>query len=292
MNYIDDNFVLNKLKKRETDAHKGDFGKVLVFAGSVGMAGAAVLCGKSALKSGAGLVRFLLPSADDRIYTVLQTAVCEATCVFMDGEEGLNVNTEEKLNEYQAIAAGSGLGNDSQRIEFLKKIIRLYKGTLVLDADALNFISRDKETAQAVRESEAEIIITPHVGEAKRLLDTCEGIKGLESRKRAVSELAKKYNCIAVLKGSGTLVCRDDIIYENTTGNPGMATGGSGDCLSGVIASLAAQGYGAADAAAMGVFLHGKAGDLAAEKLSEPGLTAGDICGGLPYAIKMYYDIK
>lgn len=289
MIYIDDNFVLNKLKRREADAHKGDFGKVLVFAGSVGMAGAAVLCGKSALKSGAGLVQFLLSSADDRIYTILQTAVCEATCVFAD-EDDFDIKTEEKLNEYSAIAAGSGLGRDAERINLLKKIIRCYKGVLVLDADALNFISQDNETAKEVRKSEAQIIITPHVGEAKRLLGTCEGIKGLEARKRAVSELAEKYNCIAVLKGSGTLICKDNVIYENTTGNPGMATGGSGDCLSGIIASFAAQGCGAFDSAAMGVFLHGKAGDLAAERLSEPALTAGDICESLPYAMKMYYD--
>ncbi len=295
MIYTDDNYVSTALFKRFPDSHKGDFGKLLIFAGSEGMAGAAVLAGRAALKSGAGLVRFLLPSFNSSLLPILQINVPEATCICW--HEQLN------LSEYSAIAAGSGLGRNHEVLTILTYIIDNYSGILLLDADALNLISENTTLSDKVRNSKATVIITPHVGEAKRLLHTCEGIAGFDSRKNAVCALSEQYNCIAVLKGSGTLVaqqnhtCSSNIthapafeIYQNTTGNPGMATGGSGDSLTGIISSLTAQGYKPIDAARIGVFIHGRAGDLAGEQLGEMGMTASDIVTYIPYALKQSSD--
>ncbi len=295
MIYTDDKYVSETIFKRLPDAHKGDFGKLLIFAGSEGMAGAATLAGRSALKSGVGLVRFLLPDFTSSLLPILQINVPEATCICW--HEHLD------LSEYSAIAAGSGLGKSHKVLKILTYIIDNYTGILVLDADALNLISENTVLADKVRGSGATIIITPHVGEAKRLLHTCEGIAGIGSRKNAVCALSEQYNCIAVLKGSGTLVAQQNHnsvsnishapafdIYQNTTGNPGMATGGSGDCLTGIISSLAAQRYTPIDAARIGVFIHGKAGDLASDQLGEMGITAGDIVAYTPYALKLSSD--
>lgn len=286
MIYTDDNYILATLKKRAIDAHKGDFGKVLIFAGSVGMAGAAVLCGRAALRTGSGLVRFLLPDFSGPLLPILQTAVPEATCVCY--------SEDPDYNEYDAIACGPGIGQDETARKILESILSGCGKTLLLDADALNLVSTHDDLAELVRSSPASIIITPHPGEAKRLLHSCAGIAGLSGRKNAVCDLAERYRCTAILKGAGTLVAAktEDAglqVYENTTGNPGMATGGSGDTLSGIIASLAGQGYLPLDAARLGVFLHGKAGDLAAADLGEMSVTASDIGDYIAAALKIYY---
>lgn len=289
MKYTGGNYIQETITRRLPDSHKGDFGKVLICAGSPGMAGAAILCGKAALKSGAGLVRFLLPSMDDPIYPIVQTAVPEATCVaYMPGMD---------FSEYTSIAAGSGLGSDSSRLGMLSRIIENYKGVLVLDADALNLISANSHLTSLVRESEAKIILTPHGGEAKRLLGVKPGevfsIAHSHARETVASSLVEKFNCLTVLKGAHTIVAEPDgehiNMYENTTGNPGMSTAGSGDVLTGVIASIAGQKYAPVDVARVGVFIHGMAGDLAAQDKGEMGLTAGDIAENIPYALKAYY---
>lgn len=253
------------------------------------MAGAAILCGKAALKSGAGLVQYLLPSFNTPLLTILQISVPEATCIeFTD-----NID----LSQYQSVITGCGLGKSKEAGVILSYILNNYSGILVSDADALNMISENQNIFEFFVQSQAAKIITPHIGEAKRLLHTCEGFSGLESRKWAACSLAEKYNAVTVLKGAGSLVaeyCPDRSpsfnIFQNTSGNPGMATGGSGDSLAGIIGSLAAQGYRPLDAARMGVFLHGKSGDLAALDLSEPGLTSSDIVNYIPAAIGLYYN--
>jgi len=275
-------YLKQVLKKRDVDAHKGDFGKVLIYAGSCGMAGAAVLCGRAALKSGAGLVQFLVPDFKEPLLSILQISVPEATCI----------PAFDHPTAYTAIACGSGLGQSSAARAMLERILTTYEGTLLLDADALNMIAGSDELAEMTRTCRACVIITPHIGEARRLLHTTDPIKDPESRQKAVFELSCQYRCIAVLKGAGTLVAQADTqdvpfpIYQNTTGNPGMATAGSGDSLAGLITSLAAQGYAPLDAARMGVYIHGKAGDLAAEELGEMGLTSSDIVSCIPAAIR------
>ena len=278
MNYITDDYIRTIMKPRQPEAHKGDFGKVLIYAGSPGMAGAAILAGRAALRSGAGLVRYLLPSLQSPLYPILQTAVPEATCVF---EKDIS-----DYSEYTAIAAGPGLGKTAEARRILKNILLLSESVIVLDADALNIISADEELAFFVKSS-PPVIITPHVGEAKRLLNSREPINAAEERETAVRALREKFGCISVLKGAGTIVCGDEL-YINTTGNPGMATGGSGDVLTGLIAGLAAQKYSPEEAARLGVFLHGKAGDLARDAKGEMGLIASDIVEFLPEAEKNY----
>ncbi|MCL2111649.1 MAG: NAD(P)H-hydrate dehydratase [Clostridiales bacterium] len=259
-------------KKRKRDASKGDFGRVLVIAGSKGMAGAAILCARGALRAGAGLVSFFVP---DELLPIVQTAVPEATCL----TEPLS---PEALAVYDAIAVGPGLGTSERVREIVSYVLENYGGAIVLDADALNII------AGTNIKLDPDTIITPHPGEASRLLGTPTDV--VQARRDAAAAfLAEAYGCVSVLKGAGTLVSTTDPslkIYLNTTGNPGMATGGSGDVLTGVIASFAAQGMNTLTAAQAGVYVHGLAGDLAAEGLGEAGLIAGDLPDAIAKAIK------
>lgn len=280
MKFTDDTYIRETIYKRKEDAHKGDFGKVLIYAGSPGMAGAALLCGTAALRTGSGLVRYLMTPLRKEILPILQTGLWEATCL-----DSADVN----FADYQAIAAGCGLGESDEAALMLTSILTSYTGVLVLDADALNLLSHRKEISALAASYPGTLILTPHIGEAKRLLQTNEEIKTLSQRQDAVFALTEKYHCIAVLKGAGTLVAEKEDVYENTTGNPGMATGGSGDVLTGVIASLAGQGYAPLDAARMGVFIHGKAGDLASQELGEMSVIARDIIRKIPDALKQYY---
>lgn len=319
MNLIDARYINETLKIRSATAHKGDFGKVLIYAGSCGMAGAAILCGSAALRTGSGLVKFLITDSRRSLQPIFQSVLYEATCVkydLADDSPALeNSPKQQGFAEYDSIACGCGLGKTSEAAAVLKQILVGYDKTLVLDADALNIISENEDLAEKVCTSSVTIIMTPHVGEAKRLLGDCY-LNGApassfnfvsdEGRTAAALAISKKYNCICVLKGHETLVACSkksldkkvageqlaascDLVFKNTTGNPGMATGGAGDVLCGVIASLAGQGYSPIDSACMGVFLHGEAGDIAAEKLGEMSVISRDILDNLPYAIKNHY---
>lgn len=302
MKFIDDSYIIRTLFKRKKNAHKGDFGKTLVYAGSYGMAGAAILCGKAALRGGAGLVRYLITEGRSDLLPILQVAVPEATCLTVNNFYDID------FSEYKAIVCGCGLGKSSEAAACLSVLLDNFENVLVLDADALNIIAASPSLTEKMKNSLAEIVITPHIGEAKRLLNCEEEIVDREDRWSAACALSQKFDCITVLKGAGTLIARRAFeseedsalgknntgdgkfsVFENTTGNPGMATGGAGDVLSGIIASLAAQGYAAMDAARLGVFFHGKAGDLAAAALGEMSVTAGDLIDYLPQAIRKYY---
>ena len=240
--YISD--IASPLLRRNDDTHKGDYGRILIYAGSSSMTGAAVLCGRSALKSGSGLVYFYAP---EEIFPVLQNAVTEGICI----KRQLKLT----FDDYSAIAAGPGLdGSIENEICLLKEILTNYSGKLVLDAEALNIIAVN-DMEEEVRRSSADIVITPHPGEASRLLGHT-----ITDRYDAVNELVEKYGVTVVLKGNGTLVmCEGGEMLINTTGNPGMATAGSGDVLTGMIAAMAGQGLGVYEAAAAGVYLHGAA---------------------------------
>lgn len=266
-------FVNTFLKKRERELHKGDCGTVLIIAGSFGMAGAAVLCAHGALRSGAGLVRISVP---EFLFPIMQTSIVEATCVTRE-------LTHEMISGVDAIAIGPGLGKEDDYGSLIRKVVQGCNGTVVLDADALNLIAKDRTI---LHNKKANLILTPHPGEAGRLLG--KSAKEInENRESAVRELAESFKGIVVLKGSGTLVATPEgKTYINTTGNPGMATGGCGDVLSGVIAALAGQGCSPEQAATAGVYLHGKSGDLGAEMLGEYGLTASDIASMMALAIK------
>lgn len=269
-------YVNTVIKERPRDIHKGDCGRVLIIAGSVGMAGAAVLCARGALRAGAGLVRI---SAPRELYPILQVGVPEATCVSRD-------LSSLDYEIFDAIAIGPGLGDDRANGAMLRDILANYTKTIVLDADGINTISR-ADLGQALRDTRATVIMTPHPGEAARFLDYFQKKVDVADRMQTLQDLVESSRAICVLKGSKTLVASaDGQSYTNTTGNPGMATGGSGDVLTGIIASLAGQGLEPVDCAKAGVFLHGLAGDLAAEKMGENGMIAGDICDMTALALK------
>lgn len=274
MEYTSRKYVKNLLKKRPRDAHKGNFGRVLIIGGSQGMTGALVLSAKAALRAGSGLVRV---SVDKELFPIVQIGVPEATCV-------PRVLGKSNLEEYDSIVIGPGLGTDAEGAFAVAKIMQNYKGKVVMDADALNVVS-ENQVDLAVRDGET--IITPHLGEASRLMDTpTELIK--KAREKSALHLANITKSITVLKGHNTIIAQpnNENFYINTTGNPGMATGGSGDVLSGVIGSFLGQGMSLVDSAVAGVYVHGLAGDLAKEKYGEYGLIAGDIAEFVAYAIK------
>lgn len=277
---ITEGYVKTMIRERPAEIHKGQCGRVLVIAGSRGMAGAAVLTAGAALRSGAGLVQVAVP---DELFPILQTAVPQATCMSVSGELPYRA-----LGIYDSIAIGPGLGVDEEKYSLIKHVLRDYNGPVVLDADGLNNMCRFDTGLTELKNRVSPVIITPHPGEGDRLLDAL-GEKTLRCSERleAVEFLCEKTGRTVLLKGAGTLVSAPgEKTYINTTGNPGMATGGSGDVLTGVIAALAAYGLSAADAARIGAFMHGLAGDIAAESLGQWGMTSLDIEMALPEAFK------
>ncbi len=271
MKYITEEYVQGVLKKRKKDTHKGDYGKVLILAGSKPMTGAAILAARGALRTGSGLVYLCVPQ---KLFAIFQIAVPEAICI-----------PRESISDFSAydsiiVGPGLGMGDDLDfHAGLLTKILREYEGILLIDADGLNIVSRF-QLHRTLRVSKAEIIITPHMGEAERLLKELP-----QERQDAAAALHQKTGAVTVLKGAETLVLGKEL-YVNTTGNPGMATAGSGDVLSGIIGSLAGQGYGAEESARIGVFLHGMAGDLSAEFHGQWGLMATDIAENVSVSIQ------
>ena len=262
--------LLNKPRARNTN--KGDYGRVLVVAGSKGMAGAAILCAKGALRAGAGLVTVSVP---DELFPIVQTSLPEAICVGRD-------MTPEILARFDAIAIGPGLGATYDTWETVMYILENSGGKLVLDADALNVLVGTNVTL------DMDTIITPHPGEAARLLGVDVSI--VQSRREASAAiLSEKFGCVSVLKGSGTIVASTNPslnLCVNTTGNPGMATGGSGDVLAGVLAAFLCRDMDTQTAACAGVYIHGFAGDLMVKEYGESGLLAGDLPLGVARTLK------
>ena len=249
---------------------------MLLVCGSEEMAGAAIFCTKAAIKSGSGLV---YTCTDRRIYPVLQISVPEGICKSWD-------KVKDDLNQYDAIAIGPGLGTGSETAAMLIRVLSKYDGPVIIDADGLNVIATNTDLQDLIGKTRAKVIMTPHVGEARRLLGGQADKDGM-SREELAAALMDKYQAIIVMKGAGTIVSLSaDEAYINTTGNPGMATAGSGDVLTGIIASFAGQGMAADDAARAGVFVHGLAGDMAAAHVGEYGLTASDIADYVPFALK------
>ena len=259
------------LKPRSRFSHKGTFGHALLIGGSKGKIGAAVLMGKSCLRSGAGLVTVHLPGCG---YTTIQIAVPE---VMVSVDEDENECTQlPRLDSFSALAAGPGLGTGKNTINLLKHLIQESKVPLLLDADAINILS-DNPTWLAFLPKGT--ILTPHPGEFARLAGkTSNSFDRLET----LRSFCIKYSLNIVLKGAYTVVCSPlGNCYFNPTGNPGMATGGSGDVLTGFITGLLAQGYNSTEASILGVYLHGLAGDMAAESNGYEAMIAGDIIENL-----------
>ena len=272
--------VLSLLPDREKTAHKGDFGRVLLLCGSRGYTGAAYLASMGALSSGAGLVFLGVPEC---IYEIEAVKLNEAI-VFPLPEEGGMLSAasipeiEKRLSSMDAVLIGCGLGQSKDTREVVLWLLEHAKVPVVLDADGINLIS---EHRHVLRGRAAPTILTPHEGEFKRL-----GYSIGETRMDAAREAAGDFGCVMVLKGHESCITDGVLQYINPTGNPGMAVGGSGDLLSGIIVSLLGQGLSPIEAAACGCWLHGKAGDRCAEKWGQYGMLPSDMLNELPRLMK------
>jgi len=265
-------------RPRNPFAHKGTFGSVLVAGGSYGKMGAVTLCAKAALRAGAGLVTALVPGYG---YHILQTAVPEVMCR-TSGERVIEkIDEWEKMN---AIGMGPGMGTDAKTIQALAAFIDTCRQPIILDADALNIIAKQPDLMAKLPKGS---VLTPHPKEFSRIFgeNTNTMIQTDHARIQAM-----RYNINIVLKGHHTaIITAEGECWYNMTGNAGMATGGAGDVLTGIITGLQAQGYAPHEAAILGVYLHGLAGDFAAKNLSQEALIAGDI---IDYLGKAFLTLK
>jgi ADP-dependent NAD(P)H-hydrate dehydratase len=273
---------LPQLPLRRPDSNKGDYGRVLIVAGSRGMTGAAILCGSAALRGGAGLVRVATPA--DVLPVVATGDPCYMTAALTCDEQGrLDAAAAKELpallRANDVAAVGPGLGQSDGTMACV--LAALASSTaLVLDADALNILKGDTSSLHL---RSAPLVLTPHPGEFARLIRE-ETATVQNRREEFAATFAATHGLALVLKGHVTLVTDGKRLYRNTTGNPGMATGGSGDVLTGLIVALLGQGLAPFAAAQLGVYLHGLAGDLARESLGETSLIATDLIDYLPKA--------
>ncbi|MBW8015674.1 MAG: NAD(P)H-hydrate dehydratase [Planctomycetes bacterium] len=273
-----------RLPVRETDSHKGTFGKVCVIGGQVGMSGAPALSGMAALRSGAGLVRVAVGKSI--LNVVASFDPCYTTIALADNENGEVSETAvgcvmELCKDNDVIAAGPGLGTGRGARRIVNSLIEIQGLRLVVDADGLNCLAKENGWHERKK---ASVILTPHPGEMGRIWKSVFRKDMPAGRNDQAVMLAEETGCTVVLKGAQTVVADSEKVYVNTTGNAGMATAGSGDVLTGVIAGIAGQGLCDFDAAQLGVYIHGLAGDIAAEKYGQISLTAKDILKKLPKA--------
>ncbi len=280
------------LLRRQIDAYKNMFGHVCIIAGSAQMLGAAALCSISSIRSGAGLVTLAVPEevnlfAQAKIDNSIMTLPLKQTKA---GRFHLSAfkQIERNFSAFDVIAIGPGLGRELSVRSFILKIVENSPIPLVIDADGLNAISYGIDL---LNKTKTQKILTPHIGEMVVLTGKDKQYI-LENKQAIAKDFAKRYNCILLLKGHNTIVASPDgDIYINKTGNPGMATAGSGDVLTGIIAAFLAQGMDGVEAAKYGAYIHGKAGDLAAKEYSRLCMISSDIIKFLPEAFRQE-DIK
>lgn len=264
--FLTKNFVKQLVMPRLRFSHKGTYGHLLVEGGQKGMMGCMVLASKAALKSGAGKVTALVPHCGTDI---LQIA-CPEVMVLPSAHENF-ISPLELPFSPDAICIGMGIGTGKKAFETLKHVLTIFKKPMVIDADALNVMAKDRELLNLIP---SKSILTPHQGELKRLLGNWDHEYDKIEKLKSFS---KAYDCTIVSKDAYTFVVHGDDIFVNSTGNAGMATAGSGDVLSGLISGFVAQGYLPVNAALLGVFLHGMAGDIYASKYDQNSLTASDL---------------
>ena len=266
---IEHSFIQSLIRPREKFAHKGNFGHGLLIAGSLGMMGAAVLASKAALRTGVGLLTVNVPKMG---VSILQTSVNEAICRSDTNDNHFTGIDFEVLSKYNAIAIGCGLGTHPETAQGLKKLIGDFGGNMIFDADAINILAENKTWLEFLPPN---CIFTPHIKEFERLTHKANnGYERLELQR----QFSKRHACVVVLKGAHTSISTPQgEIFFNTTGNPGMAKGGTGDVLTGMLLALVAKGYPAVQAAMIGVYLHGAAADQALNKQSYESLLPSDI---------------
>lgn len=272
--------VLNILPDRSPDSHKGDYGKILLLCGSRGYTGAAALAAMGALRSGAGLVYLGVPES---IYAIEAVKLTEPVVFPLPDQYG-KLSTDalaqlgDMLPRMDAVLIGPGLGISEGTSQIVQYILKEAKCPVVLDADGISIAASHKDI---LRERTSATVLTPHAGEFSRLTGTIP-----TDRVSNAKDAARDMNVIMVLKGHETVITDGKCCYINNTGNPGMAVGGSGDVLAGVIVSLLGQGVDPLQSAACGVWLHGAAGDICAESIGQYGMLPGDMLNVLPRLLK------
>ena len=275
--------TLPVLPPRRSDGHKGDYGRVLVLAGSTGMVGAAALTGDAALRAGAGLATVATPKS---VYPVLAAKLtCCTTLSMPETRTGTLSNRSARrilalAKDFDVVALGPGLGRHAETTRLVHALVRNVPLPMVIDADGLNALA---ENVAVLAKAKGPRILTPHPGEMARLLD-CSTEAVQRDRREAAVGVAEACGAVVLLKGYRTVVTDGKRVYINKTGNPGMATGGTGDVLTGVVAGLLAQGLLPFDAARLGAHVHGLAGDIAAKEIGEVSLLATDVLDALPQA--------
>jgi ADP-dependent NAD(P)H-hydrate dehydratase len=276
--------TIPKMQPRAVDGHKGDYGKICIIAGSVGMSGAAALAGRAALRAGAGLVRVATPKS---VLPIVASIEPSFTTIALPEDGNGQISAKainiilKAIEQNDAVAFGPGVGTGGALRSILEKLLEQESLRLVIDADGLNNLAGVKNWPARLK---AKLILTPHPGEMKRLWSGLLREELPADRQQQALQLAQRTNTIVVLKGAGTVVTDGKKVYINKTGNPGMATAGSGDVLTGVITALLGQGLSNFDAAVLGVYIHGSAGDIAAEKIGQVSLMTTDIIDSLPDA--------
>lgn len=274
--YITEKEACKLLRPRRRFDHKGTFGHALLIAGSFGKMGAAVLSSRAVLRTGAGLLTVQAPGAG---YGILQTSVPEAM-VIADRSQ-THISEIPDVEKYNAIGIGPGLGTDAETVRAVKTLLANFRKPIVFDADALNVLSANQDLFDQLPEGS---ILTPHPKEFERLVGSWENDFERLKKQKA---FASRYRVVVLLKGSYTSIAiPDGKVYFNSTGNPALATGGTGDVLTGVVTSLLTQSYPPEEAAILGTFLHGMAGDLCSIDLGDRGILASDLIEYLPQAYK------
>ncbi len=275
MTEVTEAFVRAALPRRDRQAHKGTFGKVQILAGSVGYTGAPAFAAAAAVRTGSGLVFLSVPQ---EIWAVLAVK-CQAA---MPSPIPAFPVLLQQMNEKDAVLIGPGLGRSEETDARTLRLVEGLKKPLILDADGINAVADHIDSLDTVRSRLT--VLTPHDGEFLRLLRG----KGIgPDREAAAVSFARQHGCVLVLKGHRTITAfPDGDTFVNTTGNPGMAKGGSGDLLSGMLLSLLGQGIPPKQAIPSAVWLHGKAGDLAAAELGEYGMSPTDLLQRIPFAIQ------
>ena len=268
--YIDQKEILKRFKQSDKHTHKGIQGHALIISGSYGKIGAVSLSSKACLKTGCGLVTVFIPKCG---YDILQTAIPEIMVLTDLNEEIISNITFEIVP--QAIGIGPGLGQAVETQNALHQFLKTTKAPLVIDADALNILSKNKEWFSLVP---PKTILTPHPKELERLIGKWDSEE--EKRSKAIS-FSKQYQLIIVMKGAPTQIIDGETVYENTTGNAALATAGTGDVLTGMITSLLAQSYEPISAAIMGVYLHGITADIALPKTGYQSFIASDVIANI-----------
>ncbi len=286
MTTITQDFVKENFPHRPHDANKGTMGTMLNISGSFSMAGACILSSMAALRSGVGLLKVAVPHS---IYSIVASTVFEAVFVPVKDSNSGTVDSSsldfllDTAKHCDSVLLGCGLKYSEDTVAFVSKFITACTVPLLVDADGINALSANIDV---LRQTNSDIVLTPHPKEMSRLcglsVDTIQA-----DRVGVARSFAKKYNAVVVLKGENTVVTDGERAFVNPTGNSGMAKGGSGDVLSGIIASLMAQGVVGFEAACVGVYVHGLAGDMAAQSLSKTAMLPRDIVEHLPKAFKI-----